>query len=101
MMLFEKNTKSPFPSDLFIQPGNNKVVIEEDLSENMLSLYRKAGIFANEEPVQQTTKRLVNPSPRMVFPMHGVCIDCSIFPKYIDPIMKNSFVYSGIVLDRP
>ena len=100
MMIFEETTRSLFPSDLFIQPGDNKPVITEDLSENMINLYRGAGIFASEEPVRQTTKRLVNLSPKMVYPMHGSCIDSSIFSKYTDAIMKNNFAYSGMLLGK-
>jgi len=71
MMIFEETTKSLFPSDLFIQPGdNNKPVITNDLSESMINLYRDAGIFGSEEPVRETTKRLVTLSPKMVYPMH-------------------------------
>ena len=57
MMIYEETTKSLFPSDLFIQPGNNKPVISEDLSESMIALYRGAGIFANEEPVRLYYKK--------------------------------------------
>ena len=48
-----------FPSDLFIQPGDNKPVISDDLSKEMINLYTGTGIFASEEPVRKTTKRLV------------------------------------------
>ena len=89
-----------FTSDLFIQPGNNKLVISEDLSESMINLYRGAGIFASEKPVRDTTKRLVNLSPKMVYPMHGSCIDKALFPKYTEAIMKNNFAYSGILLGQ-
>ena len=100
MMIFEETTKSLFPSDLFIQPGNNKSVITDDLSENMINLYRGAGIFASEEQVRQTTKRLMNMSPKMVYPMHGSCMDSSIFSKYTDAIMKNNFAYCGMLLGQ-
>ena len=100
MMVFEETTKSLFPSDLFIQPGNNKAVIDDDLSESMISLYRGAGIFATEEPVRQTTKRLETLSPQMVFPMHGSCIDSSLFSKYTDAIMNHKFAYAGLVLGQ-
>lgn len=100
MMIFEETTKSLFPSDLFIQPGINKPVITDDLSENMINLYRGAGIFANEEPVRRTTKRLVDLSPKMIYSMHGSCIDNSIFPRYTDAIMKNDFAYSGMLLGQ-
>ena len=100
MMIFEENTKSLFPSDLFIQPGNNKPVTSDDYSESVINLYRGARIFASEKPVRNTTKRLVDLSPNMVFPMHGSCIDKSLFPKYTDAIMKNNFAYSNILLGQ-
>jgi flavorubredoxin len=100
MMVFEETTKSLFASDLFIQRGDSKPVTSDDLSRDMVNLYRGAGIFASEEPVRQTTKRLANLSPKMVFPMHGSCIDDSIFPKYIDAIMNSNFAYIGMLLGQ-
>ncbi len=100
MMIFEENTKSLFPSDLFIQPGNNKPVTSDDYSESMINLYRGTGIFASEKHVINTTKRLVDLLPNMVFPMHGSCIDKSLFSKYTDAIMKNNFAYSNILLGQ-
>jgi flavorubredoxin len=100
MMLFEETTKSLFPSDLFIQPGDNKPIISDDLSKDMINLYRGAGIFASEEPVRQTTKRLVDMSPKMVFPMHGSCIDSSVFSKYTDAIINNNFAFNGTLLGQ-
>lgn len=39
-MNFKENTESHFTSDLFIQPGNDKPVINEDLSDSMISICR-------------------------------------------------------------
>src|ERR671922_390519 len=100
MMIFEETTKSLFPSDLFIQPGENNPVISEDLSEDMINLYRGAGIFASEEPVMQTTKRLLNLSPKMIYPMHGSCIEKAAFSKYVDAIMNQEFAYTGKLLGQ-
>jgi len=100
MMIFEENTKSLFTSDLFIQPGKNKPVISKDLSESMINLYINAGIFASEKPVRDITKRLVDLSPNMAYPMHGSCIDKSLFPKYIKAIMIDDFAYSHILLGQ-
>lgn len=36
----------------------------------------------------------------MVFPMHGSCIDGSIFTKYTDAIMNNKFAYAGLLLGQ-
>jgi flavorubredoxin len=100
MMIFEDTTKSLFPSDLFIQPGNNKPVASDDLSESMIGLYRGAGIFASETPVRQTTQRLLKMAPKMTFPMHGSCIDNSSFARYADALMNNEFAYSGLLLGQ-
>ena len=100
MMVFEVTTKSLFPSDLFIQPGDNKPIMSDDLSKDMINLYRGAGIFASEGPVRQVAKRLLNLSPNMIFPMHGSCIDGSVFPKYTDAIMNNKFAYAGMLLGQ-
>lgn len=100
MMIFEETSKSLFTSDLFIQPGLNKPVLTDDLSESMIALYRGKGIFASENPVRETTKRLVDLDPKMVFPMHGSCIDGSIFEKYSNAIMKNDFAYTNTLLGQ-
>jgi len=100
MMIFEDTTKSLFPSDLFLQPGVNKPVVSEDLSDAMIAAYTEVGIFGSEEPVRQTTKRLVKLSPSMVFSQHGSCIDNSMFSKYTDAIMKKNFAYSGNLLGQ-
>lgn len=100
MMIFEDTTKSLFPSDLFIQPGNNKPVTSDDLSGEMIKLYRGAGIFASEIPVRQTVQRLLKLDPRMTFPMHGSCIDHSSFTRYADALMNNEFAYSGMLLGQ-
>jgi flavorubredoxin len=100
MMIYDETTKSLFPSDLFIQPGNNKPVISEDLSESMIGLYREAGIFANEEPVRHTTRRLIDLSPNMIYPMHGSCIENSTFLQYTDAIMKNNFAFTDMLLGQ-
>lgn len=98
MMGFEDTTKSLFPSDLFIQQGVNKPVITDDLSEQMIALQRVVGIFASEEPVRNTVNRLLKISPKMIYPMHGSCIDSSLFSTYADALLKNEFAFSGNLL---
>jgi flavorubredoxin len=53
MMLFEETTRSLFPSDLFIQAGDQPPVVSEDLGSEMCAYYREIGIFAHEQPVRQ------------------------------------------------
>ena len=52
MMLFDETTKSVFPSDLFIQPGDQPPVVTEDLGSMMCEYYREIGIFAHDQPVR-------------------------------------------------
>lgn len=100
MMIYEETTKSLFPSDLFMQPGNNRPVVSEDLSESMIALYRAVGIFASEEPVRRTTRRLIDLSPNMVYPMHGSCIEKSTFSNYTDALMNSDFAYTNMLLGQ-
>lgn len=101
MMIFEETTRSLFTSDLFIQPGDNhKAVLSDDLSESMINLYRAVGIFASEQPVRRTTERLVKFNPSMVYPMHGSCLDSSVFPKYVEAIMNKDFAYTDMLLGQ-
>lgn len=100
MMIFEETTKSLFTSDLFIQPGDNKPVSSDDLSESMVKLYQAVGIFASEQPVRQTVQRLARLKPEMVYPMHGSCFDSSMFPKYEDALMKNQFAFTNMLLGQ-
>jgi flavorubredoxin len=100
MMMFDENSRSLFPSDLFIQPGNNNAVLSEDLSEPMIQMYKAIGIFGSEVPVRETTQRLIKLEPKMVFPMHGSCLDRSMFSKYTDALMNNNFAYCGNLLGR-
>jgi flavorubredoxin len=100
MMMFEENTKSLFTSDLFIQPGQYKPVISDDLSKDMIQLYNMVGIFASEEPVKRAVQKLVKLSPKLICPMHGSAFDSSIFPKYIDALMNEKYAYSNKLLGK-
>jgi flavorubredoxin len=101
MMMFEETTKSLFPSDLFIQPGENKPVMSEDYSAEMIQLYNIAGIFASEEPVRKVAQRLLKLNPMLICPMHGSAFDNSVFPKYVDALLNNKFAFSDQLLGRP
>src|SRR5438477_12938010 len=58
MMLFDETTKSVFPSDLFIQPGDQPAVVTEHLGSIMCGFYRDMGIFAHEDPVCDMVARI-------------------------------------------
>src|ERR671936_845084 len=58
MMVVEESTRSLFPSDLFLQPGDQPPVVSENLSDAMLEVYRAVGIFASEDPVREAVARI-------------------------------------------
>ena len=101
MMVFEESTKSLFPSDLFIQPGDLPPVMNEDLTQEMLGFYREIGIFAHEEPVRTTIDRLVPRDPQWVHAMHGGTLTGEIFPRYVKALREERFAFQGKSLGRP
>ena len=100
MMVFEETTQSLFPADLFIQPGDQPPVITEDLTPQMLGLYRAAGIFAHEAPVRQVVERLEKMNPAWIHPMHGGSFTRQLAPKFYRALREEPFAYHGMLLGR-
>jgi flavorubredoxin len=101
MMVFEESTKSLFPSDLYIQPGDQPPVLNEDLTAEMLGFYREIGIFAHEDPVRLTIDRLERLGPEWIHAMHGGTLTGEIFPRYTRALREESFAFQGKTLGRP
>ena len=101
MMVFEESTRSLFPSDLFIQTGDQPAVVNEDLTDDMCGFYREIGIFAHEEPVRRTIDRLVPLEPEWIHAMHGGTLTNEIFPRYVSALRERRFAYEGKSLGRP
>jgi flavorubredoxin len=100
MMLWEEKTRSLFPSDLFIQPGDQPPVIRENLSAAMCELYRHAGIFAHEDPVRRVVDRVERLQPEWVHAMHGGTLTAQIFPRFVSALREQPFAFRGEVLGR-
>ncbi len=101
MMVFEESTRSLFPSDLYIQPGDQPPVVNEDLGAEMCGFYREVGIFAHEEPVRQTMDRLEALDPQWIHAMHGGTLTGEIFPRYSRALREERFAFQGKSLGRP
>jgi flavorubredoxin len=80
MMVVEETTASLFPSDLYLQPGEQPPVTSENLSSEMLAAYRTFGIFAHENPVRSVARRIEQLAPRWVHAMHGATIGADALP---------------------
>ena len=101
MMVFEESTRSLFPSDLFIQPGDQPPVVNEDLTAEMCGFYREIGIFAHEDPVRRTVDRLEGLAPEWIHAMHGGTLTGEIFPRYVRALREERFAFQGKTLGRP
>ena len=101
MMVFEESTRSLFPSDLFIQTGDQPPVVNEDVTDDMCAFYREIGIFAHEEPVRRTIDRLERFAPEWIHAMHGGTLTGEIFPRYVKALREQRFAYEGKTLGRP
>jgi flavorubredoxin len=100
LMLYEETTKSLFPADLFIQPGDQPAIVQEDLTEEMCQLYREIGIFAAEEPVRKVVDRIDRLDPQWIHPMHGGSLLRAVIPRYIQALRTEDFAFQGKLLGR-
>jgi flavorubredoxin len=101
MMVWEEKSRSLFPSDLFIQPGDQPPVVSENLSSAMCELYRNVGIFAHEDPVRRVVERVERLEPEWIHAMHGGTLTGKIFPNFTRALREQPFAFNGKVLGRP
>jgi flavorubredoxin len=100
MMVFEQRTRSLFPADLFIQPGEQPPVVNQNLGKEMCGLYRQVGIFASEKPVLQAVDRIERLKAEWVHPMHGGSLPKEIATEFISALRGEPFAYEGKLLGR-
>jgi flavorubredoxin len=100
MMVVEETTKSLFPADLFLQPGDQPPVVTENLSVPMCEVYKKVGIFAHESPVRAVVDRLAELDLDWVHAMHGGTLTGAALSPYIATLRRSEFAYRGMVLGR-
>jgi flavorubredoxin len=101
MMVVDESTRSLFPSDLFIQPGDQPPVVKEDLGSTMCAFYRDVGIFAHEEPVRQVVDRIERIAPDWVHAMHGGTLTGDVLPRFARALREERFAFEGKILGRP
>ncbi len=100
MMLFDETTKSVFPSDLFIQPGDQPPVVTEDLGSMMCEYYREIGIFAHDQPVRDVVDRIEALDPDWIHGMHGGSLGRETIPNFIRALREEPVGYQGKLLGR-
>ena len=100
MMVVEETTKSLFPSDLFLQPGDQPPIVSENLGDAMCEVYRQVGIFAHERPVRSVVDRLEQMDIDWVHSMHGGTLTRAALPYYTKALREQEFAYRGKLLGR-
>jgi flavorubredoxin len=100
MMVVEESTRSLFPSDLFLQPGDQPPVVRENLADVMVDFYRAAGIFAHENPVRAVIDRIEPIAPAWVHAMHGGTLVGDALRPYETALREREFAYAGWLLGR-
>jgi flavorubredoxin len=100
MMIFEETTRSVFPADLYIQPGDQPVIVEDDRSAEMCAYYRRIGMFAHEQPVRAVVDRLDALHPEWMHAMHGGSLPREAIPHYTRALRDRPFAYDGRLLCR-
>jgi flavorubredoxin len=100
MMVVEETTNSLFPSDLYLQPGDQPPVTSENLTAEMLEVYRGGGIFAHEKPVRAVAERIERLAPDWIHAMHGATIAGDALHYYTTALQEQEFAYQGLLLGR-
>ncbi len=100
MMLFEETTRSLFPSDLFLQPGEQPPIVSENLGAEMCAYYRRAGIFASEQPVRSLLDRIEPLEPAWTHAMHGGSIPKEALAPFVHALRARPFAYQGRLFGR-
>jgi flavorubredoxin len=100
MMVVEETTNSLFPSDLYLQPGDQPATTADNLSAEMLEVYRGGGIFAHEKPVRAVADRIEQLAPDWIHAMHGATIKGEALPHYTTALREQEFAYRGLLLGR-
>jgi flavorubredoxin len=100
MMVFEETTSSLFPADLYIQPGDQPPIVQENLGELMCGFHKEVGIFAAEEPVRRVVDRIERLNPQCLHPMHGGSLPGDMIPAYTQALKNDPFAFEGKVFGR-
>jgi flavorubredoxin len=100
MMVLEESTNSLFPSDLYLQPGEQPATTSENLAAEMINVYRGVGIFAHEAPVRAVAERIEQLAPDWTHAMHGASIKGDALHSYTTALREQEFAYRGLLLGR-
>lgn len=100
MMVFEEAEGALFPADLFLQPGDQPPTSRENLSSEMIKVYRSVGIMPSEDAVHRVLDKLDTMPVRHVDPMHGASIPTEALAPYVRALREQPFAYNGTLMGK-
>jgi len=88
MLAYEDTTSTVFSSDVFIQPGAGPATTDQDLTEQMLEVYRMIGIFPSRPHLTAALDKIEALKPKVLACHHGSVVSGKV-PTYIRALREN------------
>jgi flavorubredoxin len=88
LLAYEEETGTLFSSDVFIQAGQRPPTADGDLTDDMLAMYRRIGIFPSRAHLNAALDKIEALSPRVLACHHGSVLTGKI-PAYIRALREN------------
>ncbi len=82
LLVAEETMGTLFSSDLFIQPGHGKAVTDEDLSEQMVDLYKRIGIMPSMGHIRAALDKMKDIDIKTIACHHGSVLTGNLEPYY-------------------
>ena len=82
LLAVEETQGTFFSSDLFIQPGHGKALTDEDLSEQMVDLYRRIGLMPSMAHIRAALEKMKDLEITTIACHHGSVLTGDLGPYY-------------------
>ena len=82
LLAVEETQGTFFSSDLFIQPGHGKALTDEDLSEQMVDLYRRIGLMPSMAHIRAALQKMKDLEIKTIACHHGSVLTGDLGPYY-------------------
>ena len=82
LLAVEETQRTLFSSDLFIQPGHGRAFTDEDLSEQMVDLYKRIGLMPSMGHIRAALAKMKDLDIRTIACHHGSVLTGNLEPYY-------------------
>jgi len=82
LLAVEETQGTFFSSDLFIQPGHGKALTDEDLSEQMVDLYKRIGLMPSMAHIRAALEKMKDLEIKTIACHHGSVLTGDLGPYY-------------------